>query len=137
MRKVFIDTNIVLDHLGDRMPFAADAEVIFNEADAGKLELWISALSITTIYYILRRVNGRTSALNAIRRFRTLVRIASVDAACIDRALALNFSDLEDAVQYESALDANIEVIITRDPGGYKRSSIPVMSPEAFLRTAP
>ena len=135
MRKVFIDTNIVLDHLGDRMPFAVDAEVIFNEADTGKLELWISALSITTIFYILRRVNGRSAALNAIRRFRTLVKIASVDAACIDRALASNFTDLEDAVQYEAALDAAIEIIITRDPGGYKRSSIPVMSPEVFVRT--
>lgn len=135
MQKVLVDTNVALDYIADRKPFASDAELIFNEADAGTIEAWISALSFTTIYYILRRSNGRMGALQALRKFRTVVRTAPVDAQCMDRALASDFHDLEDAVQYEAAIDAGLEVIITRDPRGFRNAKLSVMSPEQFLKT--
>jgi predicted nucleic acid-binding protein len=134
MQKVLVDTNVALDYIADRKPFASDGELIFNEADAGSVEVWISALSFTTIYYILRPINGRNVALQALRKFRTVVRTAPVDAICMDRALASDFHDLEDAVQYEAAMDAGLEMIITRDPRGFRNAQLPVMSPEQFLK---
>lgn len=135
MRKALVDTNVAMDYLADRHPFADDAELVFDAADNDAVELWLCALSFTTINFLLRRTHGPATAKKALDKLRTLVRVAVVDERCIDRALASDFPDLEDAVQHECAVHMKIDLIITRDTGGYKRSRIPVMTPAAFLRT--
>jgi predicted nucleic acid-binding protein len=134
-RKVLVDTNVAMDYLADRTPFADSAELVFEAAENGEIELWICALSFTTINFLLRRSYGPAPARKALSKLRTLVHVAPVDERCIDRALASDFTDLEDAVQHESAIHSGADIIITRDEQGFKRSRIPVMSPKAFLRT--
>jgi predicted nucleic acid-binding protein len=135
MRKALVDTNVVLDYLANRTPFADDAELVFNAADEGVVELWLCALSFTTLNFLLRRSHGPAAAKRALDKLRTLVRVAPVDERCIDRALASDFPDLEDAVQYECAVQLKADLIITRDSAGFKRSRIPVLTPGSFVRS--
>jgi predicted nucleic acid-binding protein len=61
--KIFLDTDVALDHLADRQPFAEYAHRIFALAETGELTACISSLSFSNLYYILRKVNGHADAL--------------------------------------------------------------------------
>lgn len=131
---MLLDTNIVLDYLANRMPFAEDAEALFEAAHKKTLALWISSLSFTTIRYLLCREVGQAAARRIVQKLRPLVGVAAVDEACIDRAIASPITDFEDAVQQECALQAGVDVLVTRDLSGFKKASLSVELPSALAR---
>jgi predicted nucleic acid-binding protein len=100
MMKVLIDTNVVLDFLQDRQPFVEDAVRLFERVDAGEVEGFIAATTITNIYYIVRRAASVQAAQDAIAQVLTDLHICAVDRSILQQALSLNFKDFEDAVQY-------------------------------------
>ncbi len=55
MQKVFLDTNIILDFLGEREGFYEAAAKVLTLADQKKIQLFTSAVSITNTYYILTK----------------------------------------------------------------------------------
>jgi len=128
--RVFIDTNVVLDFLQEREPFVEDAERLFERIDAGEIEGFISATSVTNIFYIVRRAAGLVAAYDAVSQILVDLNICAVDQDVLERALALNFADFEDAVQYACALEENVDVIVTRDASGFVNSVIPVVLPQ-------
>jgi predicted nucleic acid-binding protein len=127
--RVLIDTNVVLDFLQEREPFVEDAARLFERIDAGDIEGFITATTITNIYYIVRKVGGVTVAKDAIGRILSDLHICSVDRAVLEQAVSLNFSDFEDAVQYACAIAYGLDAIVTRDASGFASSEIAVMSP--------
>lgn len=133
MTEVFVDTDVCLDLLSNRQPFNASAEILFSLADSGKLKLFVSSLSFSNIDYVLRSQYSGTHSRQIIARFKTLVNVLSVDSKTIDLAIASNFNDFEDAIQYSCALENNMPVIITRNNKDFKKSAILVVSPETYL----
>ncbi len=136
MKKLFLDTNIILDILAKRVPFHNEAAQLFSLADTGKVELFVSALSFANINYILSKMTTTDNARTTLSKLKAIVKITSLDEKII--ALALNdvsFSDFEDGLQYYSALAANSNVIITRNLKDFQTSSIPVMTAKSFLPT--
>lgn len=134
MSKLLIDTNVIIDLLAKREPFYKSAAHIFSLADKNKLKLSVSSLTIANTNYVLSRLKTSTEAREILRRFRILIRIVSINEKTIDLALNDNtFSDFEDGLQYYSAINNNLDIIITRDLKGFKGSKIPVMSPEEYL----
>lgn len=97
--QVLIDTNVVLDFLQEREPFVEDAAKLFEKIDAGEIEGFIAATTITNIYYIVRKAVGIVAAQDAIIQILTDLYICPVDRSVIEQAIALNFRDFEDAVQ--------------------------------------
>jgi predicted nucleic acid-binding protein len=133
--RVFLDTNVVLDHLADRQPFAEYAHRIFGFAESREITLYLSALSFSHLYYILRKIRGHAGAISLLERLEQLVSISSVGESEVKEALAANFNDLEDAIQYCAAKsESDIVAILTRDRDGFARSEIPAMTPEEYLR---
>jgi predicted nucleic acid-binding protein len=131
--KVLLDTNVVIDWLTDRMPFAdASTEAIEFSVDNGVV--YISATAITDIYYIVRKLDGAESAKMSIAKILEILKIASVDESDIRAARDSSFADFEDAVQFICARKLNVDYIITRDPDGFELSTIPALSPEDFLK---
>jgi predicted nucleic acid-binding protein len=128
--RVLVDTNVVLDFLQDRVPFADNAARLFERIDAGEIEGYIAATTITNIYYIVRRAAGRTVAQDAITQVLSDLNICTVDIEILKQALIFNFEDFEDAVQYACAMAYNVEAIVTRDASGFINSEIPVILPE-------
>lgn len=128
--RVLIDTNVVLDFLQEREPFVENAARLFERIDAGEIEGFIAATTITNIYYIVRRAAGRVVAQDAIMQVLSDLNICAVNLEILEQALALNFEDFEDAVQYACAVMHDVDAIVTRDASGFVNAKIPVVLPE-------
>ncbi|APB34151.1 PIN domain protein, putative [Gloeomargarita lithophora Alchichica-D10] len=128
--RVLIDTNVVLDFLQEREPFVENAARLFERIDAGEIEGFIVATTITNIYYIVRRASGRVVAQDAIMQVLSDLNICAVNLELLEQALALNFEDFEDAVQYACAVVHSVDAIVTRDASGFVNAEIPVVLPE-------
>ena len=136
MKKVvLIDTNIILDLLAKREPFYESAAQFFSLVSQGFIEAKVSALSFSDVHYVLSKQLSKQIALQKLIKFRQKVVVSAVNEKIIDAALLSDFSDFEDAIQYQVALAEKCQTIITRNEKDFKNSQIPVMSAEAFLQT--
>lgn len=134
MKNIFLDTNILLDYLTQRQPFFADAEAIFLKVDMGTISLYCSSLSFSTIFYVLRKFQTKPQLFQTLNDLTQACTITGVDETVVKAALASGFKDLEDAIQYFSALHfGGIDAIITRNPKDFPNPQIPVFSPSEFL----
>jgi predicted nucleic acid-binding protein len=134
-KKVFVDTDIIYDLLAKRDPYYLAAARLFTLADEGKVQIFISALSLANIHYLISKNQSANEAKQILRKFKVLVHVTPLNDKIIDLALNSEFSDFEDAIQYFSALQNNIEVLLTRNLKDYKRAQISVMTAKAFVET--
>lgn len=133
--KVFLDTNIVIDFIANRQPFAEDAIALFQLADDREIELMVSDLTIINTVYILRRLHyPMPDILDVLDSIRPLLTITSVGAAVIDRCLQHRAGDIEDAAQYFSAIDAGADYVVTRNKKDYDFGDDTVVTPGEFLQ---
>lgn len=128
MEKVFVDTNIVIDLLAKREPFYIDAQNLFTLADRKEIELQISALTFANAFYSISKHHKSVDAKKFLSKFKVLVTVLSLEDKSIDLALASDFVDFEDGLQYAIAMDNQSEIIITRNKKDFKNSKIPVMT---------
>lgn len=135
MEKVFVDTNIILDWLGNRAPFFKYAKELFLKGERAEIELLVSTISFVNTQYILRKQIGKEKAKQTLAAIRTICTICASGEKEIDLALVSSFTDFEDAVQYYSALNNAAKVIITRNPKDFIHSQIPIMSAEEYLKS--
>lgn len=134
MKKVLLDTNIVIDLLAKREPFYQEAAKIFTLADRKVINLYVSALSFANVNYILLRQRKPEEAKLILRKLKLLVGILSLDEKIISLSLNDNdFKDYEDALQYYSAIENNIEVIISRNQKDFQNSKLPVMTADQLI----
>jgi len=133
MTKVFVDTDVCIDLLSGRKPFNTTAEILFSLADSGKIKIYVSSLSFANIDYVLRSQYSTTHSRQIIGKFKTLVNVLPVNSKTIDLAVASDFSDFEDAIQYCCAIENNLTTIVTRNIKDYKKSIIKVLTPETFI----
>ena len=136
MRKLFIDTNIVIDLLAEREPFYEDAAKLFSLSDKKMIKLSVSSLTFANTNYLLQKTNSASTTKEILRKFKILTLVLSIDDKIID--LALNdsgFGDFEDAIQYYSAIENSQEILITRNLKDFKTSKIPVMTASEFIKT--
>jgi len=136
MKKLFIDTNIIIDLLSRREPFYDESANIFSLADQKIIELNISSLTIANTSYTLQRQLDSKKTKEILRKLGLIVNILPLDDKII--GLALNddsFSDFEDGLQYYTAIENNLDFIITRNLKDFKASKLPVMTAGQFLET--
>ena len=133
--KVFLDTNILIDFLAARQPFAEDAIALFQLADDGEIELMVSDLTIINTFYVLRRMRYNLSEIyDSMDDIRPLLTIVSMGASVVDRCLQHRSDDFEDEMQYLSAVDANADYIITRNKKDFDFGDSAVMTPQEFFK---
>lgn len=133
-RKVLVDTDVCLDLLTGRKPFNQSAELLFALGEAGKIRLYVSAISFSNLDYILRKelVSGRKSR-TILSQLEAVVTVLPVGEKTIQGALRSDFNDFEDAIQHQVALENGQSVLITRNLKDYRKANCLVMSPEMFL----
>jgi predicted nucleic acid-binding protein len=131
--KVLFDTNVVLDVLLDREAHVDVAAKLFALIDNGRLEGSVCATTVTTIYYIAAKSFGRKRAHVQVREILDLFDVSDVGRDVLDRALALDFADFEDAVAHEAARASGASAIVTRDGGDFANASLPVFDPAELL----
>lgn len=132
-RKVFVDTDIIYDLLGKRDPFYLASARLFTLADEGKIQIYISALSLANLHFLISKQRTEEEAKEILRKFKVLVHVAPLNDKIIDLALNSEFSDFEDAIQYFSALQNEIEVLLTRNLKDYKKAQITVLTAQDFI----
>ena len=133
--KLFIDSDVVIDFFTDRAPHASPASELFDLNEKGKVKLYLSAISINNIYYIVRRYLGHNKALEVVEELTDMAEIVGTTEKEIKQALRNDFKDYEDSVQYSTALTIDgIEAIITRNTKDYKNSEIAVLTPLNYLQ---
>jgi len=129
-----LDSNVVLDFLLKRTPFNVVAKELFTLALNEKIEICISSLAIANIYYLLQKAIGKAESLILLREILNFSKILSVGQHEILEAIISDFLDLEDSIQHQTALNnTKIKGIITRNIKDFKKSKLPVYSPESFL----
>jgi predicted nucleic acid-binding protein len=133
--RLFLDTNVVLDLLGERKPFYESIAKIATLADKEQITLVVSALSYSTVNYILMKHENREKVIGKLQKFKVISEICSLDEVIIEKGLNSKFKDFEDALQYFSALKNGCNIIITRNVKDFKESEIPVMTPAEYLTT--
>ncbi|HLS29896.1 MAG TPA: PIN domain-containing protein [Flavobacteriaceae bacterium] len=132
---MFLDTNIVLDLLGERQPFYEPIAKIATLAEKGNLTMVVSPISFATVNYFLAKFENSQIARGKLRKFRVICEICSLDEQTIEKGLNSSIKDFEDALQYFSATESGCELIITRNAKDFKKSLLPVMTADEFLKS--
>lgn len=136
MKKILLDTNIVIDLLAKREPFYPEAARLFSLADRKVISLFVSALSFANVNYVLLRQRKPEEAKLILRKLKLLVGVLNLDEKVISLSLNDNeFKDFEDALQYYSAIENDIEVIISRNLKDFQSSKLPVLTAEQYIKS--
>lgn len=135
MMKVLIDTNILVDLVCDREEFVETARKIFALGYEKHIILTISPLSYINTYYIGKRYKkAENELLIALQKIESFTETTSFTQQTIQKSLHSGWKDIEDATQYYSALEANVDGIITRNTKDFSNSSLPIWQPDEFLQ---
>jgi predicted nucleic acid-binding protein len=132
---VFLDSDIILDLLCKREPFYEFAAEIFTLGDTRKISLCTTSLVFANVFYILRKILGIEKAKELLRKMRLIVQVLSVGEKTIDLALNSQFSDFEDGIQYYTAREYNIAVLLTKNKKDYKEKGVIIQTAEEYLRS--
>lgn len=133
MTRILLDVNVVVDVLLDRTVHLGASTAVWRAAEAGLAEALLAAHGITTVHYLIRKQIGADRAKAAIARILTGFKVAPIHSTVIFEAMALDWPDFEDAVTAVAAQHAECEFIVTRDPGGFRRSAVRALTPEQAL----
>jgi sialic acid synthase SpsE len=125
----------MLDFLGEREPFYEPIAKLATLAEKGKLTIIVSPISFATVNYFLAKFESSKIAREKLRKFKIISEICSLDEHTIEKGLNSSFNDFEDALQYFSATESECEIIITRNGQDFKKSLLPVMTADEFLKS--
>jgi predicted nucleic acid-binding protein len=134
MENVFVDTNIIIDLLAKREPFYKDAKDLFTLSDKKEIQLCISSISFANAYYSIVKHHKDVDAKRYLAKFKVLVKVLPLEDKAIELALASDFNDFEEGLQYFVAMDNESDIIITRNKKDFKNSKIPVMTAGEYLK---
>lgn len=133
MKKVFLDTNLLLDFLLDRKPFSRDVAFILNHSLNSDLVLEVASISLLNLNYIVAKAENKESAHLKTSKINNLVNVLSIGQKEINQSLLSKFKDFEDGVQNFCAVNNNHSTIVTRNVKDYKFSELSILTPEEFL----
>jgi predicted nucleic acid-binding protein len=130
-KKIFIDSDIILDVFMQREPFSRASQVLLN---VSKTNIVTSALVIANVHYFIKKHTNKNTAKTLIKEIAEIIEILPFGKENILSAANSDHADFEDSIQYHIAIQHNCDIIITRNIKDYKHSAIPVLTAEQFLR---
>jgi predicted nucleic acid-binding protein len=134
MEKVFVDTDIILDLLSCREPFYIHAANLFSKADLNRIEIFVSSLAFANLNYILSKQYSAAQTRKKLIKFKTLVTVLPVNDKTLDLAFSSDFKDFEDGIQYYTAIEKDLKILLTRNLKDFKTAEISVMTAEQYLK---
>jgi len=131
--KVLLDTNIIIDIALERQPYFTNSETVLAFVEQGQIEGYISASTISDLYYLIRKQKGRDLTIEFLQEILTFCQIATVNQAAIIMAFTTNFQDFEDSIQYSTAVVNKLDAIITRNPQDFPIVTPGIITPEQLI----
>jgi predicted nucleic acid-binding protein len=135
MKRLLLDTNIILDIALKREPHFELSSKIFELIDKKRIIGYITASTVTDIYYISRKEKGKEIAIEFISNLIEIVDVIGVDKNIIVKALKSDLKDFEDAVQVSAAKYNEIEIIVTRNKSDFFESGLIILTPDELIET--
>ena len=132
MKKVFLDTNIVADLFLKREPFCQNSLKLFTLGFHNKITFYVCSFSYATLSFLCLKMKKDDRVL-LFEKLRSLTVTTTVDRQTVDMALVSGFDDLEDAMQYYSAISSKVDVVLTRNKKDFVEANVPVMTPDEFF----
>ena len=133
MIHALLDTNVILDVLLDRTPWSTDAVVLWQAKLDGQFAAYVTATSLTDIFYITRRYAGSEKAWQAVHSCLDQLSVIPVGIDELRLATTLNGNDFEDNLQIACAISRRLDSIVTRNLAGFPRNNIPILTPQQML----
>ena len=133
MMRVLIDTDVTLDFLLMRQPFAQEACEIFKACAQERMAGFIAAITPVNVFYIARRSIGTENARALVGDLLTIVEVCPLDGAILTAAHRLSLTDFEDAVQSASAMARGLDAVVTRNGSDYAGAPMHVLTPAGLL----
>lgn len=130
---LLVDTNILLDVVLARTPWAGDAALLLDAIARGMVRGFVAGHAITTLHYIVERTAGTNAATTAVNDILEVLQVVPLEHADFQRALALRLADFEDAVQVAACLRAGAAVLVTRNPRDFKGAPVRTAAPAEVL----
>lgn len=134
-RRIFLDSDVILDHLAERAPFNIHAEILLRKIDKGEVDACTSPLIMANLFRLLRKSRGGAVAKRLLKNLRLLVKVLPMDERVVDAALLSPLSDFEDALQFHCAANNGVDTIVTRNAGDFRGNPAKLYSPEEFLNS--
>ena len=132
--KVLLDTNILVDFLAKRPQFFNNAQIIIKKCKNEEITGVAAVHTISTLFYLLKKYIPAENIHELFYSLFTIIEIGSANKESILQALRNNnFTDFEDGLQYQCALEESVDCIITRNKKDFSGSKIPVYTPDEFL----
>jgi predicted nucleic acid-binding protein len=131
--RVLVDLNVIIDVLQNRQPFYEDSAGVLDSIASQEATGWLAAHSVTTLFYVITRFRNRETAVKAVTELLESFTVANVDDAVIRKAIAMGWTDFEDAVQMAAAEGSGVDYLITRNIKDYESGPVAVIQPAAFL----
>ncbi len=131
--KALVDLNVILDVLLAREPHAANSARALALAERGAIDGCICATSVDTLFYLLKRATSGEEARRHVITLLSMLTVLDVTEPCIRRAIDSAWPDLEDAIVYQSARAAGVDVIVTRDLRGFASGALPLLAPAELV----
>ncbi|MCH7764330.1 MAG: PIN domain-containing protein [Candidatus Marinimicrobia bacterium] len=136
MKRILIDTDVILDFFFDRQPFSEFAVKIFSLCESKQIQGFVTPVIYSNTYYLLRQTAKHDKVIEKLTQLLSITDVLSMDRNVVHQALISKFKDFEDALQNFSAInDGTIDVIVTRNIKDFKKSEIGVLTPESFVKT--
>ena len=137
MKRILIDTDVILDFFFDRKPFSDDAAKILSLCESREIKGFITSVIISNVYYLLRQTATHEKVIEKLVQLLTITEVLTTDKDVILKALNSKFKDFEDALQnYSAELNGQIDLIITRNFKDFKNSTLGIMTPGNYLKAA-
>ena len=134
MKKIFVDTNIIVDLVADRRPYSKFAIEIFSKAERKKVKLYTSSHSIATTHYLLKKYIDEKELRDILYNLLEFIQIIPVDLDTIKKGLKSKHKDFEDAMQMICAYSIEkMDCIVTRNIKDFRDSEIPILSPDELV----
>jgi predicted nucleic acid-binding protein len=136
MKKILIDTDVILDFFFDRKPFSDNAAKVLSLCESNQIKGYLTSVIISNVYYLLRQRASHEKVIEKLVQLISITEILTTDKAVIVKALNSGFKDFEDALQSFSAeVSCEIDMIVTRNIKDYKYSSLIIISPDDFIKS--
>ena len=131
--KVMIDLNVILDVLQKRVPYYEASAALLAAAETGRIQGFIAAHSVTTLFYLIQKGRSSSDARATITNLLQFLKIGVIDQTTIEQSLNLDYRDFKDAVQMMVAVQCRVDYLITRNIKDYQPALLPVVQPVDFL----
>jgi predicted nucleic acid-binding protein len=136
MKRVLIDTDVILDFFFDRKPFSDSAAKVLSLCESKEISGFITSVILSNVYYLLKQTSTHEKVVEKLSKLIMITEILMTDRSAIIQALNSDFRDFEDALQnYSAELNGDIDLIITRNTKDFKNSALGVMTPDNYLKT--